>query len=186
MPLHWLPNAICIARVILVGPIVFFLLEERYVTAVALIGAAGLSDAVDGFLARNFHWRTRIGSVLDPAADKLLAFSVFLSLAYLELIPLGLAVLVVLRDVVILTGAAAYQWLVSLLEGEPRFISRMNTTCQFLFVGFTLTAAAFEWPPDTVLVLSGAAVVFTSITSGLDYVLNWTMQAWRKTHAVSS
>ena len=183
MQLNWIPNAICIARVILVGPIIFFLLAQEFVTAVALIGVAGVSDAVDGFLARHFKWRTRLGSFLDPAADKALTISVFLTLAYLGLIPMGLAALVVCRDLVIVAGAAAYQWLIAPLQAEPRCISRINTTCQFVFVGCTLTAAAFEWPPASVIVVSGAAVVFTSITSGLDYVLSWGRQAWRETHA---
>ena len=175
MQLNWIPNAICIARVILVAPIVVFLSQQEYLTAVVLIGVAGVSDAVDGFLAR-------LGSILDPAADKLLAISVFFTLAYLGLIPLSLAILVVLRDAVIVGGAAAYQWLVAPLEGEPRLISRINTTCQFIFVGLTLTAAAFGWPPDILVVIAGAAVVFTSITSGLDYVLNWSRKAWQQTY----
>lgn len=178
MRLNWIPNVICIARVVLVVPIVVFLAQQAYLTAVILIGVAGLSDAVDGFLARQFQWRTRLGSILDPAADKLLATSVFLTLAYLGLIPLSLAVLVVLRDIVIVGGAAAYQWLVAPLEVEPSFISRINTTGQFVFVGLTLTSAAFAWPPAIVVVVAGAAVVFTSITSGLDYVLDRSRQAW--------
>lgn len=182
MQLNWIPNAICIARVLLVGPIVVFLLQQQFVTAVVLIGIAGVSDAADGFLARQFQWRTRLGSILDPAADKLLATSVFLTLAYLGLIPLGLAALVVLRDVVIVGGAAAYQWVVAPVNVEPSLISRINTTCQFVFSGLTLTMAAFAWPPDIVLTIAGAAVIFTSITSGLDYVLNWSNQAWRARH----
>ncbi len=184
MQLNWIPNAICIARVILVAPIVVFLSQQEYLTAVILIGIAGISDAVDGFLARQFHWRTRLGSILDPAADKLLAISVFFTLAYLGLIPLSLAILVVVRDAVIVVGAAAYQWLVAPLEGEPRLISRINTTCQFIFVGLTLTAAAFAWPPAIWVLIAGAAVVFTSITSGLDYVLNWSTQAWQEKRVV--
>ena len=186
MQFNWIPNAICIARLILVAPIVVFLFRQEYLAAVILIGVAGVSDAVDGLLARQFHWRTRLGSILDPAADKLLAISVFLTLAYMGLIPLSLAILVVLRDAVIVGGAAAVQWLVAPLEGEPRLISRINTTCQFIFVGLTLTAAAFAWPPDIVVVMAGAAVVFTSITSGVDYVLNWSKQAWRTRSAVGA
>ena len=183
MRLNWVPNAICIARVILVGPIVVYLLQEQFAAAVILIAAAGVSDAVDGFLARRFHWRTRLGSILDPAADKLLAISVFFTLAYLGLIPFGLAVLVVLRDLVIVGGAGAFHRLVAPLEGEPRTVSRLNTTCQFVFVGLTLTAAAFGWPPDILLEVAGAAVVCTSITSALDYAVNWSKQAWRARYA---
>jgi cardiolipin synthase len=68
----WVPNAICIVRALLVAPIVLMLLEERYLAALLLIAIAGFSDALDGFLARTFDWRTPLGSLLDPAADKLL------------------------------------------------------------------------------------------------------------------
>jgi len=185
MTLKWLPNAICIGRVILVAPIVFMLLDERYTAALMLIGVAALSDAVDGFLARTFDWRTRLGGLLDPAADKLLVFSAFLTLTYLELVPLVLTVLVVSRDVVIVAGATTYQLLIEPVEGEPTFISKLNTGVQLIFVISTLTAAAFQWPPAQVVVILGAAVVFTSITSGLNYVVGWSKRAWRKTHAVA-
>lgn len=186
MTLNWLPNAICIGRVILVGPIVLLLLDEQYSVAFVLISAAAFSDALDGFLARAFNWRTRLGSLLDPAADKLLVFSVFMTLTYLGLVPLPLTVLVVLRDVIIIGGATTYQLLIAPVEGEPTFISRLNTAAQLIFVGCTLTAAAFQWPPTLVLTVLGAAVVFTTITSGLNYVVGWSKRAWRRTHAVTS
>jgi len=185
MTLKWIPNAICVGRVILVGPIVLMLLDGRYATALVLIGLAALSDAVDGFLARSFDWRTRLGGLLDPAADKLLVFSVFLTLTYLGLVPVFLTVLVVSRDLVIIAGAMTYQLLIEPVEGEPTLISKLNTAAQLIFVIFTLTAAAFQWPPSQVMVILGAAVVFTSITSGLNYVVGWSKRAWRKRHALS-
>jgi cardiolipin synthase len=84
MTLRWIPNAICVFRVLLVGPAVVVLLREQYLAALILIVIAGVSDALDGLLARSFNWRTRLGSVLDPAADKLLVVSVFLTLTYLD------------------------------------------------------------------------------------------------------
>ena len=182
MTLKWLPNAICIGRVILVAPIVLMLLEGQYLAALALIGVAAFSDAVDGILARNFDWRTRLGGLLDPAADKLLVFSVFLTLTYLELVPLLLTVLVVSRDIVIIAGAVTYQILIEPIEGDASLISKLNTAAQFVFVISALTAAAFQWPSSQVVMLLGAAVVFTSITSGLNYVVGWSKRAWLKTH----
>jgi cardiolipin synthase len=179
MSWKWLPNAICIVRVVLVAPIVVMLLEERYISALVLIVAAGFSDALDGFLARAFDWRTRLGGLLDPAADKLLIVSVFLTLAYQGLVPLLLAVVVVVRDVVIIGGAAAYQWLIAPVEGEPTIISKLNTVCQLLFVLCTLTGAAFAWPPGPILTVLGAAVLYTSLTSGLNYVVGWSKRALR-------
>ena len=181
MTLKWLPNAICIGRVILVAPIVLMLLEGRYLAALTLIGVAAFSDAVDGFLARNFDWRTRLGGLLDPAADKLLVFSVFLTLTYLELVPLFLTVLVVSRDIVIIAGAVTYQVLIEPIQGDASPISKLNTAAQFVFVISTLTGAAIQWPTPQVVMFLGAVVVFTSITSGLNYVVGWGKRAWRKT-----
>jgi cardiolipin synthase (CMP-forming) len=177
MSLRFLPNALCIARVALVAPIVLSLASGRYVLALALFVAAGASDALDGFLAKTFDWRTRLGSLLDPAADKLLLVSVFGALTYLELVPVGVTAIVIGRDVVIVLGALAYQWLIARLDGEPTAISKLNTACQLGFVLLTISHAAFGWPPAVSLLLLGAAVVFTSITSGLTYVLRWSARA---------
>jgi cardiolipin synthase len=179
MSLRWLPNAICIARMMLIAPVVMTLLAREYTLALALLLVAGGSDALDGYLAKTFGWRTRLGSLLDPAADKLLLTCVFLSLTYLGLVPVGLTVIVIARDVVIVFGALAYQLLVDTLKGEPTAISKLNTACQLCFLFFTIMHAAYEWPPRISLLLLGACVVFTSITSGLNYVLTWSKRAWQ-------
>jgi len=182
MNLRWLPNAICLARMVLVAPIVIALLEREYMLVLALIVVAGGSDALDGYLAKTFGWRTRLGSLLDPAADKLLLTSVFLSLTYLGFVPVALTLIVVARDLVILTGAAAYQFLFGRLEGQPTLISKLNTACQLSFVLFMIMHAGFAWPPRMVLVLLGACVVATSVISGLNYVTTWSKRAWRMSH----
>ncbi|HEY5622203.1 MAG TPA: CDP-alcohol phosphatidyltransferase family protein, partial [Gammaproteobacteria bacterium] len=173
MSLSWIPNAICVFRLILVGPIVLALLGENYLVALVLIALAGFSDLLDGFLARTFDWRTQLGGLLDPAADKLLVVSVFLTLTYQGLVPVGLTAIVVLRDIVIVAGAVTYQFLIEPVQSEPTVISKLNTACQLGFVLIALTAAAFQWPAREILVGFGAAVVFTSITSGLNYVVGW-------------
>jgi len=183
MSLRWLPNAICVIRVLLVVPLVAALLDEHYGLALGLLIVAGGSDAVDGFLAKTFDWRTRLGGLLDPAADKILIGSVFVTLTYLGIVPLVLAVIVVLRDVVIVLGSLAYHFLIEPLEGQPAAISKLNTACQLAFVLFALTDVAYGWPGAPVLVPLGAAVVFTSITSGLTYVLRWSRRAWQASHA---
>ncbi len=178
MNLSWLPNAICIVRIVLVGPIVWALLEGRYLLALLLIVTAGLSDGVDGFLARYFNWRTRLGSLLDPTADKLLLVSVFVTMTYIGLVPVWLAVIVVLRDLIIVAGASVYQFIIAPVAGEPSAISKLNTTCQLTFIFFTLTAAIVNWPPPISITILGAAVFFTSVVSGFDYVISWTKRAW--------
>jgi cardiolipin synthase len=177
MKLGWIPNAICILRIVLIVPLVAALAEGNYSLALVLIVVAGLSDGVDGFLAKRFDWRTRLGSLLDPAADKLLILATFLSLTLLGLVPAGLTAIVILRDVVIVGGALAYQQLAGGLKGEPSIISKINTACQLLFVVATIMHAGWARPGDLVLVLLGGMVVFTSITSGLNYVLIWSRRA---------
>jgi cardiolipin synthase len=179
---RFLPNAICIVRMLLVVPLVWSIDQGRYGTALVLLVVAGLSDGLDGWLAKTFDWRTRLGGLLDPAADKLLLVGVFVALAYVELIPLGLVAIVVGRDVVIVIGAVCYQLFIAPLEGEPSAISKLNTACQLGFCFFTLTSAAFGWPAPISLRVLGAAVVFTSLVSGLNYVLRWSSRAWRVAH----
>jgi cardiolipin synthase len=182
MSLRWLPNAICVLRILLVAPFVFALLGRDYMLALVLIVVAGGSDALDGYLAKTFNWRTRLGSLLDPAADKLLLTSAFLSLTYLGLVPIGLAVVVVARDLLIVMGAAAYQFLFGRLEGQPTLISKLNTACQLSFVLLTIVHEAFGLPPRLALLVLGALVVSTSVVSGLNYVTTWSKRAWRMSH----
>ncbi len=178
MSLRWLPNAICLVRIALVGPLVLSLLHRHFQAALGVLVVAGASDAVDGFLAKTFDWRTRLGGLLDPAADKLLVVTVFVTLTYLGLVPTGLTLVVVLRNVVIVLGAIAYQLFIEPVRGEPSSISKLNTACQLGFVFFMMTNAAYAWPPRISLLVLGAAVVFTSIASGLNYVLRWSKRAW--------
>lgn len=185
MSWRFLPNAICIARILLVAPLVWWIVEGRYVAALVVLVVAGFSDGLDGFLAKTFDWRTRLGGLLDPAADKLLLVSVFVALSYVGLLPVGLTVVVVARDVVIVLGAIFYQLLIAPVQGEPAAVSKLNTACQLALVVFTLTEAAFGWPPRVSLVALGAAVVFTSIVSGLTYILRWGARAWHTAHGAS-
>lgn len=182
MNLSWIPNAICVVRILLVIPLVAALFAGAYTQALVLIVVAGLSDGLDGFLARTFDWRSRLGSLLDPAADKLLVVSTFVSLTTLDLVPFGLTLIVVLRDIVIVSGAVAYQRIAGHLEGEPTLISKLNTVCVLLFMVLTIMHAEWALPAAVWLTLLGAMVVFTSITSGLTYVLIWARRARLEAH----
>ncbi len=185
MSLKFLPNALCVVRMLLVAPLVALIIDGRYAAALLVLVVAGFSDGLDGFLAKRFDWRTRLGSLLDPAADKLLLVAAFVSLSYVGLVPFELTFIVVGRDVVIVLGAALYHWLIAPVAGEPAAISKLNTACQLSMLFFTLLAAAFAWPPLISLTVLGAAVVFTSIVSGLSYVLRWGGRAWRVAHGAS-
>ncbi|MBT8084400.1 MAG: CDP-alcohol phosphatidyltransferase family protein [Woeseia sp.] len=177
MRLHWLPNAISILRIALVLPILWLLKEDKFVTALVLFILAAISDGIDGWLAKRFDWRTRLGALLDPIADKLLIAGVFAFLILGDHIPLWLGIMVIVRDVVIVGGATAYNFLVRPVQGRPTRISKLNTALELLLVVFVLARAAFEWPPKISVTVLGAAVLVTVVVSGIDYVLSWSRRA---------
>ena len=173
MSLRWLPNAISLLRIALVAPILLLIIDGQYGFALALCFVAGFSDGVDGYLAKRFDWRTRIGALLDPIADKLLVAGTFIVLVYTGHIPLWLGVLVIFRDVVIVGGATVYNFLIRPVEGQPTRISKLNTALQLLFIIFVLSRAAFGWPDQITLTVLGASIVVTVVISGIDYVWSW-------------
>jgi cardiolipin synthase len=185
MSWRFLPNAICIARMLLAVPLVWLIVEARYAEALGVLVVAGISDGLDGFLAKTFDWRTRLGGLLDPAADKLLLVSVFSALTFVGVVALALTAHGNGRDGVIVIGAVCYQLLIAPVKGEPAAISKLNTACQLAYVVFSLTSVAFAWPPAVSLLVLGAAVVFTSLVSGLNYVLRWSLRAWRVAHGAA-
>lgn len=177
MSLRWLPNAISLFRIALVAPILLLILNARYEHALILFFIAGFSDGVDGYLAKRFDWHTRLGALLDPIADKVLVAGTFLMLVYTGHVPIWLAAIVILRDAVIVGGAAAYSFLVGPVDGEPTRISKLNTALELMFVLFVLSRAAFAWPAEISVTIIGAAVLVTVVISGVDYVWSWTRRA---------
>jgi cardiolipin synthase len=177
MSLRWLPNAISLMRIGLIVPILFYIVDEQYGLALILFFVAGFSDGVDGFLAKRFDWHTRIGALLDPIADKLLVGGVFVTMIVTGMVPIWLGVLVIIRDVVIVGGATAYNFLVRPVEGEPTRISKLNTALQLLFVVFVLSREAYGWPDEIAITIIGAGVLVTIVVSGIDYVWAWSRRA---------
>lgn len=180
MSLNWLPNAISLLRIALVAPILMMILEGSFGWALALFWLAGFSDGVDGYLAKRFDWHTRLGALLDPVADKLLVAGIFMTLAYTQHIPVWLAAIVILRDVIIVTGAIAYNFIVGPVQGEPTRISKLNTALQLLFLLFVLSRAGFGWPDEIAITVLGASILVTVVISGIDYVWSWSRRARNK------
>lgn len=174
-----IPNAICVLRILLVGPAVWALLQGRFLVALLLVFVAGFSDALDGYLAKRYDWRSRLGGILDPLADKLLLTSLFVTLAYLGLIPAWLAGVVIGRDVVIVSGALAYNLAIGPVQPEPSHASKLNTLAQLMCVASLLVEEALAWPLRPLVVATGAGVLVTSVVSGLDYVIRWSGKALR-------
>lgn len=177
MTFSWLPNAISLLRIALVAPILLLILQGDYGWALALFVIAGFSDGLDGYLAVRFGWTTRLGGLLDPAADKLLITGMFITLAVTQHIPVWLAAIVILRDLVIVGGAMAYNFLVKPVPGEPTRISKLNTALQMLFVLFVLSRAGFSWPDKITITVLGASILVTVVISGVDYVWSWSRRA---------
>ena len=180
MSLSWLPNAISLVRVALVAPILALLLNGHHDIALVLFFVAGFSDGLDGYLAKRFDWHSRTGALLDPIADKLLVAGIFVTLSITGDLPVWLAAIVILRDVVIVGGAMAYNFLVRPVEGEPTRISKLNTALELLLVLFVISRAGFGWPDQITITMLGAAVLVTVVISGIDYVWSWTNRALGK------
>lgn len=172
-----IPNAICVLRMILVVPTVWALLNARFGVALLLVFAAGFSDALDGYLAKRYDWRSRLGGLLDPLADKLLLTSLFVVLAVLGLIPVWLAGVVIGRDLVIVTGGVTYNFLIGPVQPEPSRASKLNTLAQLFCIVSVLAQQSLNWPIEPLITASGAAVLVTSVVSGFDYVIRWSAKA---------
>ncbi|HEY0941769.1 MAG TPA: CDP-alcohol phosphatidyltransferase family protein [Steroidobacter sp.] len=172
-----IPNALCILRMLLVVPIAWLLGIGEYGLTLWVFAFAGLTDGLDGFLAKRCGWRSELGKILDPLADKILLVSVFIILAVLDIVPVWLAATAVLRDVTITAGAITYNALYGDPQGNPTFISKINTLCQILYLLLAVAAKAGEWTPDTALLVLGALVFVTTVVSGIDYVLTYTRKA---------
>ncbi len=159
-----IPNLITWLRILMVPPFVWLLLEERHFDALVLFFIAGFSD---------------LGGLLDPLADKLLLVSAFVTLGYLGLLPVYLVGLVLLRDLVIVSGAIAYHFRVAPLDADPSWVSKVNTVLQIalvLLVVFNQVHALLG--PFWMLMLE-AMVVLATVWSGLDYVWTWSQRARR-------
>lgn len=148
--------------------------------ALILFAIAGSSDAIDGYLAKHFKWQSRVGSILDPLADKLLLVSTFLTLTWLDLVPLWLLVAVIARDLLIVIGAVSFHFLFGKFEMEPSFLSKMNTFFQIVyllavvFYHDELVIAFKPWIIEALMYV----VLLTTIVSGINYVWIWGRRAF--------
>ena len=175
-----IPNLICLARIVLVIPIIRSLWQEQFMLSLLLIIIAGLSDILDGYLAKKNNWRSYLGSVLDPAADKILLVSLFLTLQSMDLIPLWLTLTVVIRDLMIVFGLSLYRYFVGVPQPKPTRISKINTTLQLVFIIFVILAQSVQFPFEILAMVCGSLVFVTSILSGLDYWIIWSIEARKK------
>jgi len=165
-----IPNCITIIRILLIPVLVIFLLEGRLISAFWVFVLAGVSDALDGFLARALKQKTDFGAFVDPIADKLLLTTSFVTLAALDFLPKWLAVLVVSRDLLIVGGIGVLMLYDRPFEIKPAFVSKITTFLQLLTVVLML-GQEYVAP---LFVLRDPLIVLTSIftiLSGAHYLI---------------
>ncbi len=169
-----LPNLITIGRLVLVPAVIIMIVQNNWQIAFLLFLAAGVSDAVDGFLAKRFNLQSELGAFLDPIADKALLISIYVTLAVLKIIPPFIAILVVSRDVMIV-GAFIIAWVMdNRMEIHPHIVSKANTTAQIGLAATVLAVRAFDlnigdWVNYS---LYGAVAVLTLASLGV-YFVQW-------------
>jgi cardiolipin synthase (CMP-forming) len=181
-----IPNIISVLRILLVVPIAMALAHRQLETAILLFGLAAVSDAADGLLARRFGWQSELGGVLDPIADKLLLASVFVTLSFMQLVPLWLMAAAVARDVIIVAGAASYRFFIGPVAAHPSVISKCNTLCQAAYILAVVGRSEFAVPHAWVVMWLGALVFATVAVSGIDYVLVYGRRAAQAATAARS
>lgn len=180
MGLSWIPNAITVVRLLMAAPLSWAILANEPRLSITLVVVAGLSDALDGLLARRFGWRSRLGGLLDPAADKVMLLACYVALAVSDGAPNWIAWLVVGRDLLIVAGAVAYNAFVGRLEAQPSLLSKATTCLQIALVVALLAERlpSVAMPPwlHAGLLWSTAAA---TLASGLHYVVVWTIRVRR-------
>lgn len=174
-----IPNLLTTLRIILIIPTIGAMLVGEYVTAFALFIFAGLSDCLDGFLARRFRWTSRYGAMVDPLADKLLLMSSFITLGLMGYLPYWLILLVIGRDIWILCGATMYHFLIGEPEFTPSQISKFNTFFQIFLVGLLLLNLSLVKIPTQILETLIWLVSILSLLSFIDYTWIWGNRAWQ-------
>jgi len=150
--------------------LVWWLFDNQFYNALLLCLLMGLSDALDGYLARTFDWKTTLGSYLDPAADKVMLISSYIALGALNLLPHWLVLIVIMRDVALLSGAVSYVSMTRRFEIEPSLISKLNTFVQILTVLAVIYSQVNAFPVLLIQVLIGLTLL-TTVASGYDYLV---------------
>lgn len=168
-----IPNMITILRFLLVPGVVFALLTDKMGWALAGFLVAGISDGIDGFIARQFNQRSELGAYMDPMADKLLLVSVFLVLGFMGELPLWLVIAAVSRDALIVCAVLLSTVMGHPVEMKPLYVSKANTAIQIVLAAIVLAELAFatHFGPTRIafIFLSG----LLTVASAAAYLVGW-------------
>jgi cardiolipin synthase (CMP-forming) len=168
-----IPNLITLARLLSVPMIIWLILADAFPAALLVFALAGLSDAVDGFIAKRFDQRSALGAKLDPVADKTMLVSVFVTLGLMHHLPNWIVILVVFRDAMIIGGFLFWTALGQRIRSDPLVISKVNTAAQICLILVTIGRLAFRVPDYNL----GRALIYvvgaTTLLSGAAYLVRW-------------
>lgn len=173
MSLSQLPNLITISRIALAPVLILLLKEEEYAASLAVFAIAGVSDGLDGFIAKRFHYESRLGSILDPVADKILLLSSYVMLTMLNHIPFWLMLTVAFRDFLIIGGYLVYTSMIGPVQMRPSGLSKFNTLLQITLVIVILGQQAFEWTDPFIVQAMIYGVLLSTVASGVHYLWTW-------------
>jgi cardiolipin synthase (CMP-forming) len=166
-------NLLTVLRFCLVPIVIVSIVNQEWTIAFVVFVIAGVTDAVDGFVARQFNMRTELGAYLDPLADKALLVSIYITLAVSAVIPSWIAVLVVSRDVMIV-GAVIVSWIMdNPVEINPLRLSKANTLVQISFAALVLFSLAFALPLDMAIRSGVIVVAALTLASMAAYLATW-------------
>jgi cardiolipin synthase len=170
-----LPNLITIARILLVPVVVWAIASREMQIAFLLFLIAGLSDAVDGFLAKRFGMTSELGAHLDPLADKVLIVSIYIALGITDAIPRWIVILVVSRDILIIGGVMLAWFLGKPVRVKPVLVSKLNTVAQIVLACLVLAELAFAIEVEAVQTVTMAIVAVLTLASIGFYVREWVL-----------
>ena len=170
-----IPNAITVLRLVLVLPIAFTILEGHYLTTLILFTISGLSDGLDGFLARRYGWESAFGKLIDPLADKLMMIVTTLTLGVLGHFPLMLMALIIVKDITVLGGVFAYTTLAGFPRIQPTLPGKFTTAAQIVLLGSVLLDLSYPGLlPGLFFTVGFWIVAVMTVFDGSSYLWVWT------------
>lgn len=171
----FLPNLITIGRLALTPAVIAFALDEAWSAAFLVFVVAGVSDALDGWIAKTYRLESELGAALDPIADKALIISIYICLAAAAIVPAWLAILIVSRDALIVGGVILAWFLARPVDVRPLAISKITTAAQLILAGVALAGQAYGVRVEAVDAILTGSVAALTVTSASVYLWLWVL-----------
>lgn len=168
-----IPNLLTLLRILLVPVVVWAIAQGQMSIALAAFVIAGVTDAVDGYIAKHFDQQTELGAYLDPLADKTLIVSIYVSLAIFGFIPPWVAILVVSRDIMIVGAVVLSTLMERPLTIQPLLVSKANTVAQIVFAALVLAASGLKLDLDWAIFVAMWSVAVLTLASAGAYMVGW-------------